>query len=196
MTVRTAFDHLARAWESQSAPIADWIAPGLAPDVISAALASEGLTPSTELCDYFQWHNGTRADAPIQASWMGPGRPDYYELYSLPSCLLAYQMLRGVAVDVSPGDPDWLWPRDWFPITGNSDYLAVDLSDPSAPNSPVHFKMRDQPAKDAERVADSLTALLDAWSEALNQGIVSWNSAAGDWERDEERADLLPRGQV
>ncbi|WP_353472791.1 SMI1/KNR4 family protein [Salipiger sp. H15] len=128
-TIQTYLDRLAgMGW-----PVAEKLAPGIAPDEVDARLRELGLSPDPELHAFWSAMNGiVEGDFTLDQMQIFPG---YYPL-SIAEAVTAHQTGTG-AVHGRSGEEDW--PEHLFPILadGMGDFFTVDLREAGGAGLPV-----------------------------------------------------------
>lgn len=99
-------------------PVIQYLLDGLSYDTVTSKLSSIGFTPTMEISDLYEWHNGTKIveGAVLDDMHLFPG----FYLLSLDDAITQYLALVN----------DQRWNADWFPIfsNGGGDFYALDYS--------------------------------------------------------------------
>jgi hypothetical protein len=111
-----------------------------------------------------------------------------FEFLPLDDALAVYEDHRGIAADLGQ---DERWPKSWLPIShdpaGNP--LALDVSEPDAPLTPVLAVALERSEAPVEPSCRSLGELVSWWLEAFDEGIWRYDREARRWQYHWERID-------
>ena len=154
---------------------------------VDARIRSLGLTPPTELLDFFAWHD-IREESRTEPGldWIWP-----VEAYRLPEAMDYYRKALDIG-GVSPAEVEEMyripqppsatntgyWRTDWFPVFGGVEQYAVAcaLDGDRAAAGPVwRVSWHPDPEFQTMQVATSLTAFIDRGVEVFRAGGYEWS---------------------
>jgi hypothetical protein len=146
------------------APVAENLAPGVAPEVVRARLGELGMEPSEQLLTWFAWQNGI-------ADWTGPAPAATFIMvvwvpYSLDEAVEEWRMW-------DHGSEPWEWIPTWLPVAHywGMPRLAVDCTPPQDRICTVR-----QVSPDA-----GLFAGTDAGARTLDWAVHHWIAMVENW---------------
>jgi hypothetical protein len=154
-TLRELEEH----WGRLGLPVARLLRPGADRDTISERVGALSLTPSSELLDWWSWHDGATSEC-YRLS-IGPGL--YTE--TLETCLSEHDRLEAFS-----WEPQL---RQWFPIASElgGGLVIVRCSDEDALRSPVTFVNKFGEIPPADAWQPSIHAMVQLWLERLRSGL-------------------------
>jgi len=131
--------------------------PGLIRTEIEEFMHGFELYPNEEICELYQWSNGTQSEETFFPS---------YSFNSLAENLDMYEMLREV-----DGYTNQFWKSGWFPICNCDDsYYFIDCGNSFTQLSNVYFYRTDI-GIDATVAFPSLTSMMQGIAECHREGI-------------------------
>jgi hypothetical protein len=170
---------LEQHWREAGAPVANLAQPGLTLAEIEFLTLPLELNFPSEATAWFQWHNGA-GDQPDPAASIGP----HFELRSLGRMVQCYQEERVRIQDETAEveNPDFGWPRHWFPIADSSltrNFVVVDCSGPMG--HPAGVGLIGNEGNTPPGKVPSLTELVRFWVGCFDTGLYAWDSTVGCW---------------
>jgi hypothetical protein len=147
------------------APIADYLAPGLGPEIVRQRLAPVGIEPCDELLMWYGWHDGTTGNVGLgHETWdLAPG----VHLLSLEDALKYYGRAREFAESmvekgIAAGE---LWPEGAFPIMAHlmGDCVDAVSCDPATAGATWFVPWDDAPEPNGPHLADLVERLHFPW---------------------------------
>jgi cell wall assembly regulator SMI1 len=188
MLSRSLLASLADRWETQAAPIAQDLRPGLEPRAIEEVTSPFAIRLPAEARLWWEWHDGTWQTLTSHALGL--------DLAYLPLAMAAerYAKERDAAAQaVDEGiDPSELWQPGWFPLASGGDgrVMACDCDITEGAPTPIHYVHWEKAGDDSHQpVAPSLGVVVSWWIEAIDSGAWRYDGDAARWE---SRPDLLP----
>ena len=158
----------------QGAPVADALRPGLGPAELDAAEAELGFSLPHEVRDWYAWHDGVE-----ETDAGGVRLPNLTLLSSMRDALDARQTF------LNPGplvDAYQVYQPTWLPITQfEAETLVVDCAgaatgrQASAPVYVIDY------ADEWEQVMPSITAMVQLWITAIDEGYWRYDRDRGSW---------------
>jgi hypothetical protein len=169
---------LERRWQHLGANIAEVAAPGLAGDVVVAALADIGLPPDDDVLAWFAWHNGAiqRSRSDPCPTMCGLG----LQLASIEQCMETTQMMRRFVRDEEPDIAAVVWPLTAFSVAyGEGLHLVIDMAD--APRRPARLDERSTPPASRNIYAENLARAVAKWNSEIDRGDYGFDSERQCW---------------
>lgn len=181
-------DRLVNAWQTQGAPIATALAPGLSSVELDDYERRSGLSLSGELRQWWGWHNGVRGaesgpDAGVDHR-LGAGSWDFL---SLDEALAERSVMLTVAGEGISGDDELFWRPSWLPVvSANSHLLFVECAGDTGWARPVR-QWASVPDDPFAPFAESWTALVRIWGQAIEDGYFTWSREDHEWVSEPNR---------
>ena len=169
-----------REIEASGAPIRQHLLAGATRQELELAERQFGSQLPDELRTWFQWHSGI---AP--AEWPPEHELGPVYLLALEAAARGVSERRAIALQAAEGDEreaDMHWWTTWMPIAKVAGLdVALDLQGSASDPVPVYYvdwQYYEQPY--APNCA-SLQELVQLWTEALHQGIWTWDAEQRVW---------------
>lgn len=186
--------HVEQIWRAQSAPVALHLAPGATREQLDLFESTTGLPLSTELRQWWSWHNGVlpqeRYD--LAARCIGPGG---WELMSLDEARVDRD--EWATTKSSYGLP---WDTSWLPIArcAQNARVIARTHDNDGDRTPIGIVELPYEGEFGAPVTDSLTAIVTIWTSMLDDRYYWFDTSTGTWEDRfaETPLDLRLRGII
>ena len=167
-----ALFELERELRDQGVVVAEHFHNGVSDSMVIERLAELDLTASSELIDWFAWHDGAGdPDSGLLECELAPG----VYLWGLDLLCSEYREIRrdlataSRGTELSSGD---LWNPCWFPIARlDAGCVAVDLTDHAAESSPVLVRWFDAPPGGQEPHWTSVRAFITTLTGRYAEGV-------------------------
>lgn len=163
-------------WSEHGLPLIGHLRPPTSTEELQRALAELGITPASDLLEWWSWHDGV--DEGIDPGF-GPS-----PLFSVKQAVDELHRCRGVAGDAATEDrpPSYWWHPQWFPISrnGSGGEVTVDCANAGPHGSDilmVYFSDDDFWVPKAH----GLVELVTWWIKAWDVGVYTYEPATGTW---------------
>lgn len=186
--LREALARLEDALARAGSPVVSLMSPGLAPEVVRAALEPLGMQPPGELLTWFGWRNGFPPGTP---AWSGRTSILWWAPFSLEAAVAEYHWQK-------PGPEVWQWRPTWLPLahSDSAPRMAVDCTPPQGQEATVRMADPFAGGFDEAEVSSvrGLAGVVDKWVEAIDIGAYVYiDDARGQGWDDTPRRQQRPR---